>query len=144
VSDLDDNIPGDEIRLRRLNDRYADLVDAGRFEEFSDLFRHGSWRGDLVGSDAVLQWLREHVIVYDDGTPRTHHLISSLRFQIDGERARGWSTITVLQQNPATSVIEIITVNDYTDEYAIIDGAWAFVSRTVRRRLEGDMSRHVR
>lgn len=131
----------DRAALAQLNHRYARLVDLGRFEEFAALFAHGTWR-DCTGADEVLAWLRENVRLYD-GTPRTNHLISALDIEVDGDAARGRSTITVYQQRPGTADISVITVNDYIDEYQRIEGEWWFSSRHVVRRLEGDMSAHV-
>jgi hypothetical protein len=35
-------------------------------------------------------------------------------------------------------------VSDYHDEYTRVDGEWRFRSRKVTRRLEGDMTAHLR
>lgn len=128
--------------IERLNTEYARLIDAGRLEEFSELFRNGVWRGH-VGYDAVLSWLRGNVRLYD-GTPRTHHLVSGLEVAVDGDRAESWSTITVHLQPAVGEAITPITVSDYHDTYERGEAGWSFRTRAVRRRLEGDMRAHLR
>lgn len=130
--------------IEALNTEYARLIDAGRLEEFADLFRGAVWR-NCVGADAVLSWLKENVRLYGE-TPRTHHLVSGLVVEIepDGATARGTSTITVLLQPEAAGPIVAITVSDYHDEYALVEGRWRFRTRQVTRRLEGDMTAHLR
>lgn len=128
--------------LRRLNDRYVSLIDGGHLDEFAALFQNATWKG-LDGSESIRTWLEENVILYGE-TPKTHHLVSGLRIDVDGDSASGESIITVLQQHPETGVVSVITVNDYTDTYVRSRGVWRFATRSVVRRLQGDMSLHVR
>lgn len=128
--------------IELLNREYARLIDAGELAAFAELFRDAVWR-DCAGADAVLKWLQGNVRLYD-GTPRTHHLVSGLTIDVDGSTAEGRSTITVyLQPEPGDPILPI-TVSDYHDEYVRVGGEWRFRSRKVARRLEGDMTAHLR
>lgn len=144
MSELESRLRQSEDRehIASLNHRYARLIDSGKLEAFSRLFADGTWR-DCTGPGSVLSWLRENVRLYGE-TPRTNHLISALDIDIDGDTAAGLSTITVFLQTPESSTVSVITVNEYYDEYSRIDGEWWFTSRRVSRRLEGDMTAHVR
>ena len=137
--------PADAIeQIRRLNHRYAELVDHGRLREFAQMFSRATWRG-FTGSDDLLAYLHENVIIYPDGTPRTHHLVSNLDITLTGDdRAESTSVITIYQARWSSGEIRVITVNDYRDTYRLESGVWRFESRWVVRRLEGDMSEHLR
>jgi hypothetical protein len=132
--------PSAEHAITRLNFEYARRIDEGDVDGFANLFELGRWN-ELNGSDAVADWLRRWVILYD-GMPRTQHAVQNLWIDVDGDRATGSCTIAVYQMAPGAEGISIITVNDYDDTYRLEGGEWVWTERRIRRRLIGDTSKH--
>ena len=101
--------------------------------------------GPVTGRDAIEKMLRDSLIVYDDGTPRTHHVTTNIAIEIDEEagRAASRSYFTVLQALPELALQPIVS-GRYQDRFARRDGRWCFVERRVRTDLVGDVSRHLR
>ena len=113
---------------------YADLFDAGRLEEAARLFDHGCITvggRDIVGAAAIAELWRGFVIIYDDGTPRTRHLVTNplITLSNDGQTATCASQWTVLQQTD-DAPLSIIGSGRYHDEFARSDGTWHFTRRT--------------
>jgi len=60
---------------------YAELVDDGDFAAVGVLLADATFTGaagSVTGRQAIEKMLRENVIVYDDGTPRTKHVTSNV------------------------------------------------------------------
>jgi 3-phenylpropionate/cinnamic acid dioxygenase small subunit len=89
--------------------------------------------------------LRDSLIVYDDGTPRTKHITTNVAIEIDegSGTAVSRSYFTALQALPNLPLQPIVS-GRYHDRFARRDGRWRFVERRVRTDLVGDMSRHLR
>jgi 3-phenylpropionate/cinnamic acid dioxygenase small subunit len=130
--------------------RYADLVDAGRLAECAELFSHATYRvvrtdgRDSVhcrGADEVAAFF-SGTILYEDGTPRTKHLISNVAVDLDGDSASARSYVTVLQQTD-TLPLQPIASGRYVDELRRIEGRWTFTDRMLTSFLLGDRSQHV-
>jgi 3-phenylpropionate/cinnamic acid dioxygenase small subunit len=85
------------------------------------------------------------VIVYDDGTPRTKHVITNVATDVDEEAdtAESRSYFTVLQSLPEFPLQPIVS-GRYQDRFARSNGKWRFVERRVITDLVGDMSHHFR
>ncbi|QDQ15898.1 nuclear transport factor 2 family protein [Streptomyces spectabilis] len=73
--------------------RYAELVDTGDVTDAAFLESGAA----AEGSEAVGTMLRDTVIRYEDGTPRTHHATTSIAVESDREtvtaRARSYVTV---------------------------------------------------
>jgi 3-phenylpropionate/cinnamic acid dioxygenase small subunit len=133
--------------------RYAEAIDGGDFSAVGELFRHGricaaSDDGPITlaeGSDAVAELYRSLVIVYDDGTPGTKHLVTNAIIDVDEEAgaATSRSSYTVLQATDGLPLQAIIS-GRYRDTFHRIGGTWWFASRTMVVDLTGDLSRHLR
>src|SRR2546421_7823275 len=84
---------------------YADLVDGGDFAAVGLLLADATFTGgagSVSGGDAIEKMLRDNVIVYDDGTPRTKHVTTNLAIDVDEDAgtAVSRSYFTVLQALP--------------------------------------------
>jgi hypothetical protein len=101
--------------------------------------------GSVSGSEGIEKMLRESVILYDDGTPRTKHVTTNLAIEVNEETgtAVSRSYFTALQALP-DMVLQPIVSGRYHDRFARRDGRWRFVERRVRTDLVGDVSRHLR
>ena len=124
---------------------YADLFDAGRWEEaaalFTDAVVHTS-DGESTSSQLLALW-RRMVIRYDDGTPKTSHLTTNLRIEVDGETATCRSSYSVLQATESLPM-QVICSGRYSDIFTRVDGTWRFASRAYAMDLRGDLSQHLR
>jgi len=127
---------------------YAELVDDGDFAGVGMLLADATFvgaAGPVSGRDAIEKMLRDSLIVYDDGTPRTKHVTTNIAIEIDEEAgtAEARSYFTVLQALPGLALQPIVS-GRYQDRFARHDGRWRFVERRVRTDLVGDVSRHLR
>jgi 3-phenylpropionate/cinnamic acid dioxygenase small subunit len=127
---------------------YAELVDDGDFAGVADLFAEATFTGgtgSVSGREAIEKMLRDNVIVYDDGTPRTKHVTTNLAIEVEEEAgtAVSRSYFTALQALPDMALQPIVS-GRYHDRFARRDGQWRFVERRVRTDLVGDVSRHMR
>ncbi len=127
---------------------YAERLDAGDLDGVAALFEHGSFRSarggaPLVGAAAVRR-MYDPVILYEDGTPRTKHVLGNIEVDVD-ERAgtaTARCTFTVFQGAPGTA-LQAVLAGRYHDRFERRDGAWHFVERTVHPDLMGELSRHM-
>ena len=136
-----------EADIRALLDAYCERLDAGDFDGVAELFRHGVFRSprgtNLEGADAVRSQY-EAVILYEDGTPRTKHVLGTVIVDADDDTgtASARCAFTVFQavDGPPRPVL----TGRYHDRFERVDGAWCFRERFVYPDLEGDLSRHMR
>ncbi|WP_309241221.1 nuclear transport factor 2 family protein [Nocardia sp. BSTN01] len=134
--------------IERLIADYALLVDQGDFASVGALFATGAFGGSagmIEGSTAVEKMLSGTVIRYDDGTPRTKHLVTNLVIEVDEaeDTAVARSYFTVLQATPDLPLQPIVS-GRYADRFHSPDGQWAFAERAVTMDLIGDVSHHLR
>lgn len=127
---------------------YAELVDDGDFAGVGTLLANATFTGSagsVSGSDAIEKMLRDSVIVYEDGTPRTKHVTTNVAIEVDEEAgtALARSYFTALQALPDLALQPIVS-GRYNDRFERRDGRWRFVERRVRTDLVGDVSRHLR
>ncbi len=89
--------------------------------------------------------LRERLIVYDDGTPRTKHVTTDVAIEVNEEAgtAVSRSYFTVLQALPDLALQPIVS-GRYQDRFELRDGQWRFVERRVQPDLVGDVTHHLR
>jgi hypothetical protein len=130
--------------------RYAELMDLGDFAGVGALFEHAGVTTDLspeVRFGAALMqeqmetWTRRYS---DNGTPHTKHVTTNLIIEIadDAQTAKSRCYYTVFQQTPELALQPIIA-GRYHDEFAIIDGQWAFTKRHYINELFGNLSQHL-
>jgi 3-phenylpropionate/cinnamic acid dioxygenase small subunit len=134
--------------IERLIATYAELVDDGDFAAVGRLLADATFTGaagSVSGADAIEKMLRDNVIVYDDGTPRTKHLTTNLAIEVDEQAGTAVSRayFTALQAAPGLALRPIVS-GRYHDRFEQTDGKWRFVERRVRTDLVGNVSRHLR
>ena len=140
-----------DTQITNLIHLYAELMDAGRLEECSDLFADARVVFDsdagppvVVDRDGLLEVWRSMVAIHGDGTPRTRHLVGTPILEVDGEAgiATCRSTYTVFQQVDDGPLQPIIS-GRYNDRFERVDGTWRFTERTYAADLVGDLSDHL-
>ncbi|MFJ4800708.1 nuclear transport factor 2 family protein [Streptomyces murinus] len=79
------------------------------------------------GAAAVERVLRDTVILYEDGTPRTHHVVSNLVVEVDEESgvATARSCVMVFQALPELP-LQVIAAGRYEDRFERRGGRWEF------------------
>jgi SnoaL-like domain len=133
VSDRDD--------ITALVHSYAELLDSGRLSDVVALFSRATWRSAgtrtsvVTMSEEEVRATYDRVILYEDGTPRTHHLITNLTIEVAGEtdEASGSCYFTVLQGIEPGRPIEIILSGRYSDRYRKDEQGWYFTDRVFTR-----------
>jgi 3-phenylpropionate/cinnamic acid dioxygenase small subunit len=132
---------------------YAERIDAGDLDGVADLFAHGRILGMEDGPpESVFEgrervrWLygrttRSHE---DTGTPRTKHLTTNSRIEVDevAGTATARSSYLVTQATPELP-LQVIITGRYHDRFHRIDGSWWFESRTMFVDQTGDLSQHL-
>jgi len=132
--------------------RYAEMVDAGHFEDLAaELFAHARFvvapaPSDLIDGPTMAQLIANTTIRYDDGTPRTKHVITNPILAVDEKAgvASCRSYYTVFQQTP-TLPLQPVVAGRYHDSFARIEGEWCFTLRDYTMiDMVGDTSQHLR
>jgi 3-phenylpropionate/cinnamic acid dioxygenase small subunit len=127
---------------------YAELVDAGDFAAVGALFADATFLGSGAthkGQAAVEKMLVDAVATYDDGTPRTKHVVTNLVITVD-ERAgtaEARSCVTVMQAL-STFPLQTILSGRYFDRFERRGERWRFTERRLKFDLVGDVSHHLR
>jgi 3-phenylpropionate/cinnamic acid dioxygenase small subunit len=129
---------------------YAERIDAGDFAGLAALLGHAVVKaGGAVLADrdaAVLQRIYETTTRrYEDGTPRTRHVVTNLIIEIDeadGAAASARSTFTVYQAL-ADFPLQAVIAGRYHDRFRNENGIWRFDEREIVTELFGDLSRHL-
>ena len=128
--------------------RYADAIDAGRFDEAAALFDHGAVvvQGQRIeGREAIASMWRRWVRLYPDNTPRTRHLVTNPLIELadDSLTARCRTQWTLLQATDALP-LQVVATGRYYDCFVYLDGRWHFTERRYAGvDLSGDMSAHL-
>lgn len=132
--------------------RYAELMDAGRFEDLeAELFGRARFTvapppARPIDGAAMMALIIRTTIRHADGTPRTRHVITNPIVEID--RAAGTATCrsyyTVFQQTD-TLPLQPIVAGRYHDRFGRFDGGWCFTERDYTMLdMIGDVSQHLR
>ena len=127
--------------------RYAELLDGGDLDGVAALFEHATWssaRAQVQGASAVRR-MYDGVILYEDGTPHTKHVITNLVIEHEegSTQASARSYFTVMQAVEGLSLQPIIA-GRYHDRFEEVDGTWRFAERIILPDLYGDLSKHMR
>lgn len=140
----------DALRITNLLYRYAELMDSGDLEATAALFADARITlsgGQVVdGAAPMLELWRAHVRIYEDGTPRTKHVVSNPIIEIDeaAGTATARSYYTVLQAT-AELPLQVIGAGRYHDAFVRNEaGEWRFSARDYSMfDLVGDVSQHL-
>jgi len=138
----------DRTAIESLIFRYARYVDTAQYEALGDLFADAVITANktdevFVGAAAVCNYWRMSNKRFECGTPRTHHVVTNLEFEvIDEATVNVRSCFSVFQ---ATRLIPLqpIACGRYQDVFSKSLGDWRFRSKHIEVTLLGDMSDHL-
>ena len=128
--------------------RYADLLDAGDLDGVAALFENADWgsgtRSERSRGTEQVRRMYDGVILYEDGTPRTKHVITNVVIEHEdgATHATAHSYFTVLQAHDG--VLQPTIAGRYYDRFECVDGEWRFAERVIHPDLQGDLSKHMR
>jgi ketosteroid isomerase-like protein len=135
--------------IRALVHEYAFRLDAGDLDGVARLFAHAELGSSvrperMRGVDEARSYYRG-VILYDDGTPHTMHVITNVTIEIDADArhatARSYFTV---QQSVEDFSLQPIIAGKYRDAFEKVEDEWRFTERIIHPDLLGDLSRHMR
>jgi ketosteroid isomerase-like protein len=139
----------DREQIRALVVAYAERLDAGDLDGVAALFERGQFRSDRGGAPRVgtaeVRAVYEPVVLYDDGTPRTKHVLGNVQVDVDPATGVGQAscTFTVVQASPGGPLRSVLA-GRYIDRFERHHDGWWFAERMVHSDLIGDLSVHMR
>ena len=129
---------------------YAERIDAGDFAGIGELFAHATLTfegyGDAVsGREAIQDLYTRSTRRYEDGTPRTKHVMTNVIVDVadDGQRAASRSYFTVLQAVPRALALQPVIAGRYRHTYELVQGHWRVATMHVMIDLMGDLGHHM-
>lgn len=127
---------------------YAELIDAGDFDGVGVLLDDATvtFEGhamSLEGHEAIAALYRSTTRRYDDGTPKTKHVMTNVIVEVDGDHATSRSYFTVLQAVPGHLSLQPVVAGRYRDRFERRDRHWVFTGMHVIIDLMGDVSAHL-
>jgi 3-phenylpropionate/cinnamic acid dioxygenase small subunit len=136
-------------RITNLLFTYGGLVDAGDFAGIGRLLEHAlvtdaSGRLEIRGAEAVQKLYEQTTRRYEDGTPRTKHVITNPIVEVDEEQgvASCRSQYVVYQRTDALP-LQPIVAGHYEHAFARVDGAWRITGHRFFVDQVGDVSQHL-
>jgi ketosteroid isomerase-like protein len=143
-----DHTPTEEIT--RLIYTYAERIDLGDFAGVAEVFGSATLTfegfGDAVSGTGAIQALYERTTRrYEDGTPRTKHVMTNVMVDVaeGGTSASSRSYFTVLQAVPGALTLQPVIAGRYRNTYECEEGQWRFASVHIMIDLMGDLAHHM-
>jgi 3-phenylpropionate/cinnamic acid dioxygenase small subunit len=132
---------------------YAERIDDGDLDGVAALFAHGRICGMedgppetvFEGTTRVRQMYDMATRLYEDGTPKTKHMTTNVRIDVDDAAgtAQGSAYYAVAQATPDLP-LQIIITGHYKDTFRRIEGTWWFDTRIMFIDQVGDTSHHLK
>jgi hypothetical protein len=136
--------------IPRLIYTYAERIDAGDFAGIGELFAHATLTfegfGDAVtGREAIEALYARSTRRYEDGTPKTKHVMTNVIVDAaDGAAdAASRSYFTVLQAVPGALALQPVIAGRYRHSFDLVDGEWRVATMHVIIDLVGDLAHHM-
>ncbi|MEM9013550.1 MAG: nuclear transport factor 2 family protein [Pseudomonadota bacterium] len=137
----------DEICILNLVFGYAEAIDQGNFEAAAAILSDADIylrNGQTIGSTQLLEIWRKLVIIYEDGTPRTKHVVTNPILEIVDQQAECRSYYSVFQQTEDFP-LQMIASGRYKHQFEKRDGKWRITKLDYSLvDFEGDLSCHLR
>ena len=128
---------------------YAERIDLGDFTGVGELFDHATLTfegfGDAVsGREAIEALYGRTTRRFEDGTPRTKHVVTNLIVDVDDDvTASSRSYFTVLQAVPGELALQPVIAGRYRHRYERAVEGWRVTAMHIVIDLIGDLSSHM-
>ncbi len=129
---------------------YAERIDAGDFAGVGDILGHATMTFEgfddaVAGRDAIEGLYTRTTRRYEDGTPRSKHVITNLIVDVadDGTMASSRSYFTVLQAVPGAFSLQPVIAGRYRHAYERVEGRWRIAAMHIVIDLTGDLGHHM-
>lgn len=129
---------------------YAERIDAGDFDGVAEVFAEATLTfegfGDaVVGRDAIAALYTRTTRRYEDGTPRTKHVMTNVMVDVadDGTSAASRSYFTVLQAVPGALALQPVIAGRYRHTYTLAGNRWRVATMHITIDLTGDLGHHM-
>ncbi|MFM9034060.1 MAG: nuclear transport factor 2 family protein [Mycobacterium sp.] len=136
----------DREEILDLIHRYAELVDAGDFDAVGELLGRAAFGGPrtprVTGARNIAAVFAMTTRRFDDGTPKTRHLVLNPIVEVDGDTAAARSTFCVVQATGRLP-LQPVVVGRYYDDFARDPGGWHFTQRIADVEMTGNVSDHL-
>jgi len=138
----------DADHIRGLLGTYCRLIDAGDFAGVGQLMAHAVLKTDegqviATGADEVAALYAAIVVVHEDGTPGSQHVVANTTLEeLEGGAIRGLSAYVVLQAVPGLPLQPVAT-GSYVDTFESNADGWHFTERRFTISRSGDLTHHL-
>jgi ketosteroid isomerase-like protein len=129
---------------------YAERIDAGDFAGVGELLAHATLTFEgfddaVSGREAIEALYGRTTRRYEDGTPKTKHVMTNVIVDVDdaGTAAGSRSYFTVLQAVPGALTLQPVIAGRYRHRYELDDHGWRIVSMHIMIDLMGDLAHHM-
>jgi ketosteroid isomerase-like protein len=129
---------------------YAERIDTGDFAGVGELLDHATLTfegfGDAVAGRESIEGLYTRTTRrYEDGTPRTKHLMTNVIVDVadDGTAASSRSYFTVLQAVPGSLALQPVIAGRYRHTYERVGDHWRVATMHITIDLTGDLTHHL-
>ena len=139
----------DDEAVRALVIAYAERLDRGDLDGVAALFEHAVVRtrprGTVLTGAGEVRRMYDPVILYEDSTPCTQHVLSNIDVRVDAGAATAESHCTfAVVSGPSGGPVAPVLTGRYDDRFVRVDDAWRFAERVISADLVGDLARHMR
>ncbi len=129
---------------------YAERIDAGDFAGVADLFGDATltfegFDAAVSGTEAIASLYERTTRRYEDGTPKTKHVITNVMVDVEsgGSSATSKAYFTVLQAVPGELMLQPVIAGRYRHTYALQGSEWRFASMHIIIELMGELGHHM-
>ena len=143
-------MPDARLDIAHLIYTYAERIDAGDYDGIADLFADAEITAEgspdvQRGRAAVLAMYEGSTRRYEDGTPKTKHVMTNVMVDVadDGGSASSRSYFTVLQAVPGELALQPVIAGRYRHTYTNTEGHWEVATMHITIDLVGDLGHHM-
>ncbi|HXZ63064.1 MAG TPA: nuclear transport factor 2 family protein [Acidimicrobiales bacterium] len=129
---------------------YAERIDGGDFAGVGQLLAHATlsfegFAGTVSGREEIEALYTGTTRRYEDGTPRTKHVMTNLLVEVgeDGTTASSRSYFTVLQAVEGSLTLQPVIAGRYRHAYELAEAGWRIASMHIIIDLVGDLGHHM-
>ena len=143
-------MPDARLDIAHLIYTYAERIDAGDYDGIADLFADAEITAEgspdvQRGRAAVLAMYEGSTRRYEDGTPKTKHVMTNVIVEADEAAATATSRsyFTVFQAVPGGLALQPVVAGRYRHRYERVDGAWRVTGMHIIVDLVGELGHHL-